>query len=192
MTNAGLAVLLLMVCGGTTNAAPTPQEAWDAELEKTYGKVWVGRAELEPVGRARQSAATFEFLELEREGTSIIANTWFENLAPGRYRLVIHEGTCARVERPWRAANPVDFDVARLVAERKVAAGAMWSEELFSMLHVDVPFHLHGRDTVIGHTLVLYDRKGTALACGAIEAFEDARHSFDWTFRRIVFRKSTR
>jgi hypothetical protein len=127
-------------------------------------KTLYAQAQLAPVKGARIKGATVTFTQEGDQPLAIGSTGWFDGIKPGKYHLVVHEGTdcgpnATKAGKPMVAAD-VPFAAAKGMDALAIPQVAQ--------------IQLQGDGAVIGHTVVLHDDKkgkpGKALACGAIAA----------------------
>lgn len=171
---------LLGACGGPgkrahappPSKAPLPSEddeptAAPAPVKKPPPpKNWFAKAALTPVKGARVKPFLVAFSQEEGADTKLVADPIL-NLKAGAYHVVIHDGAACGpngTKAGAARAGGVSFAIA------KDGSGGL--EPAMTQLALD------GDDSIIGHTIVLHQDKkggpGKILACGAIEAADDA------------------
>jgi hypothetical protein len=151
------------VGGNADNAKP-------AETKPAESKNLGAKAALQPVKGAKQPPGTVTFTQNASTGSTSVVSE-LEGLRPGRYHLVIHDGTeCgesgSKAGGPWPGADSVKltFVVGR--------------DEAGNIDDEGVALKLDGAAPIIGQTLALHDDKkgqpGKILACGTIDAVGSA------------------
>jgi Cu/Zn superoxide dismutase len=140
--------------------APTPAPASEPAASKNLG----AKAALQPVKGAKQPPGTVTLTQAS-DVTSVVSD--FEGLRPGRYHLVIHDGTecgenATKAGDAWKGAEGVKLSFV------------VGSGEAGNLEESGVALKLDGVAPVIGQTLALHDDKkgqpGKILACGTIDA----------------------
>lgn len=146
----------------TVPERPAPPEP--AAAEPAVSRNLGAKAALQPVKGAKQPPGTVTLTQ-SADVTSVVSD--FEGLRPGRYHLVVHDGTeCGdngtKAGDPWKGAEGVKLSF--------VVGG----EEAGNIDESNVALKLDGVAPVIGQTLALHDDKkgqpGKMLACGTIDA----------------------
>jgi hypothetical protein len=139
---------------------PPPPPAVEAPVATNLG----AKAALQPVKGAKQPPGTVTLTQAN-DVTSVVSD--FEGLRPGRYHLVVHDGTecgdnATKAGDPWKGAESVKLSF--------VVGGS----EPGNIDESNVALKLDGVAPVIGQTLALHDDKkgqpGKILACGTIDA----------------------
>lgn len=177
-------VLGLVACGGKSNKpeGPPPPDPLlsdedepasavepEAEPEPPPPQRWTARAELAPVKGAKVKARVVTFTQVEGSGTAITTDDAFDGLKAGTYQFVVHESAeCGKNASKVGAMLAATSDVVlKLTVEKGQPA---------SLEDIDVALMLAGKDSIVGHSLVLHEDKkgkpGKALACGSIIADE--------------------
>jgi predicted small lipoprotein YifL len=135
--------------------SPTPESPVSANLG--------AKAALQPVKGAKQPPGTVTLTQAN-DVTSVVSD--FEGLRPGRYHLVVHDGTecgdnATKAGDPWKGAESVKLSF--------VVGG----DEPGNVDESGVALKLDGVAPVIGQTLALHEDKkgqpGKILACGTID-----------------------
>jgi hypothetical protein len=139
---------------------PPPAMQGDATAAKNLG----AKAALQPVKGAKQPPGTVTFTQ---SGDSTSVTSDFEGLRPGRYHLVVHDGSeCgesgSKAGDPWKGAEGVKLSF--------VVGG----DEPGNLEESGVALKLDGVAPITGQTLALHEDKkgspGKMLACGTIDA----------------------
>jgi len=177
-------VLGLAACGGKSNKpkGPPPPDPLLSEEDEPPGEVepeaepeppppqrWTARAELAPVKGAKVKARVVTFTQVEGGGTAVTTDAAFDGLKAGTYQLVVHESPeCGKnASRAGAMLAATSEVVLKLTVEKGQPA---------SFEDLDVGLMLDGKDSIVGHSLVLHEDKkgkaGKALACGSIIADE--------------------
>lgn len=143
---------------------PPPPPTPAASQEPAVGKNLGAKAALSPVKGAKQPPGTVTMTQAG-DATSIVSD--FEGLRPGRYHLVVHDGTecgenATKAGDAWKGAEAVKLSF--------VVGG----DNAGNLDESNVALRLDGVAPVIGQTLALHDDKkgqpGKLLACGTIDA----------------------
>jgi Cu/Zn superoxide dismutase len=177
-------VVGLLACGGKPNKpkGPPPPDPLLSDEDEPPGDIepepepeppppqrWTARAALAPVKGAKVKARVVTFTQVEGSGTAVTGDDAFDGLKAGTYHLVVHESPeCGKNASKVGAMLAATSEVAlKLFVEKGQPA---------SLEEIDVELMLAGKDSIVGHSLVLHEDKkgkaGKALACGSIIADE--------------------
>ena len=142
---------------------PPPEEKKEAAPEP---KTWKATAALEAFKGTKVKATTVSLTQEEGKDTSVQSDGWFEGLAKGTYRLVVHEGSeCGangkKAGAVWKGSAEADLSMT---------AGKDKKANIDSN---GIKLPLGGDGSVVGKTLALHadakGKPGKMLACGKIE-----------------------
>ncbi len=145
-------------------AGETPPPPTLAASEPAVSKNLGAKAALTPVKGAKQPPGTVTLTQAG-DVTSVVSD--FEGLRPGRYHLVVHDGTecgdnASKAGDAWKGAEAVKLSF--------VVGG----DNAGNLDESNVALRLDGVAPVVGQTLALHDDKkgqpGKILACGTIDA----------------------
>lgn len=144
-------------------AAPPAEEK---EKPAPEPKTWKATAALEAFKGSKVKATTVSFTQEEGKDTSVQSDGWFEGLAKGTYRLVVHDGSeCGangkKAGAVWKGSAEADLSMT---------AGKDKKANIDSN---GIKLPLDGDGSVVGKTLALHadakGKPGKMLACGKIE-----------------------
>jgi hypothetical protein len=140
--------------------------AEDKEKPAPEPKTWKATAALEAFKGTKVKATTVSLTQEEGKDTSVQSDGWFEGLAKGKYRLVVHDGSeCGangkKAGAVWKGSAEADLSMT---------AGKDKKANIDSN---GIKLPLDGDGSVVGKTLALHadakGKPGKMLACGKIE-----------------------